>query len=1193
MISNINERYRIKRALSPGNMSTVYLCIDVNSENLDMVAVKLFNKTITNSNTEELQNKIFYREVETLERIDHFNIVKILDKGYDEKSESYFIVLEYVEGKNINEIFDKLCTYDFYEKFDLIEQILIAVEYLHKKNIIHRDLKPSNIMITNENKIKLIDFGISKIKDTFYNEFTVVNFATPKYAAPEQLIGESVTNKSDIYSLGIIFYEIFSGCKIQSVNDVYTNNLDISIKPIIEKMIEKDIKNRYSNISEIRRDLTIIKNKTLQEKFISIGITNKIIEKLYNKHYIEIEERVKASLALEKDLEGRVYIKNNTKSHNKSYLILGRIYALVCCIDKFNPNRLSAVDIRFFDPAYVNMLKEQSYEVPYRLRIINSNGFTSEQEVNANDLLYELDDFCNDYLNNKDEEMRIKDITQKWRDILTLQKNRVEQEKNTLRYSSFKYKENENSIEVKLENNVEDIKFTSDDLLNMTDKYNIFKQVIVGYLRSVKDNIMIIDLDANAYVDRIAYSGEISINMVMVESSLNRQEKALKMVQYKEIVNPRISELIYNPKLATSKNNVLLSEKDCFSESMDSSKLESLQGALSTDDIYLLQGPPGTGKTKFISELVCQILKADSSSKILIASQSNVAVDHSLVKIKELIPDVSMIRIGIQEKFSESISKYTIEAFCKKWSKEVIERCDNAIQRYKEKIGIDNTISEKNKIIAEIEGLKNRLIILNEELNELNKEKDTINKLYGKWGNISEKIESMILCINEKLKDVSDNDLLENMSDFEGQVECLNEQFRQVMNESLLVEEKKINVDIKYNKIKEDIENKEKDICEWKEILEIDSDECYEEKKQEIENLLKENKKKYNQLCKIETICDEWKSRVNAGNELFEESIADVSIVGATCLGITNLSSRIDLNFDWVIVDEAGRATPPEILVPIAMGKKIVLVGDHKQLPPVVDEKLESNQLKNINVNKSDLEKSLFEYLEENLDENCKNILNKQYRMNPVIGNLISHIFYEDRLESETTVDDKSIPFKFWGNKALVWLSTCKSPEAKEEIIPMGQYKTYRNTYEANLIFKYIEKMDNELLEKNIKKQIAIIAGYRAQKELILRIYESKYKNKFSKVSIEINTVDAFQGRETDIVFYSLVRNNDKGDLGFLSDIRRLNVAFSRAKELLVVVGDHVTATKRAYIYEKENPFIKILEYIYSHNDYCLLKGVE
>ncbi len=113
-------------------------------------------------------------------------------------------------------------------------------------------------------------------------------------------------------------------------------------------------------------------------------------------------------------------------------------------------------------------------------------------------------------------------------------------------------------------------------------------------------------------------------------------------------------------------------------------------------------------------------------------------------------------------------------------------------------------------------------------------------------------------------------------------------------------------------------------------------------------------------------------------------------------------------------------------------GKKIILVGDHKQLPPIVDEALLKLQDKEKNnISKEDLEISLFEYLEQSLSDECKNILNEQYRMNPVIGNLISELFYENQLVSRTSKEEKTIPLRLYNCKSLVWLSTASNSDRK------------------------------------------------------------------------------------------------------------------------------------------------------------------
>ena len=126
---------------------------------------------------------------------------------------------------------------------------------------------------------------------------------------------------------------------------------------------------------------------------------------------------------------------------------------------------------------------------------------------------------------------------------------------------------------------------------------------------------MTIDLAPHVDISNIASSGEISISMRMAEIALQRQSRALKSIQFKENVNPSVSEIIFNPSIAKSKNNLMLTKEDCKSELIDESKLLSLEKALSAEDMFLLQGPPGTGKTTFISELVYQILNGNDKYK--------------------------------------------------------------------------------------------------------------------------------------------------------------------------------------------------------------------------------------------------------------------------------------------------------------------------------------------------------------------------------------------------------------------------------------------------------------------------------------------------------------------------------------------------------------------------------------------------
>lgn len=1201
MATYIADRYRLKKKMNgDGNMASILLCEDTdvdNDERGSSVIIKMFNKP--NIGDEDLQKQVFNREVESLDKLNHKNIVRILDRGFDESFQAFFIVLEYIQGKNFKEAFEDICKYEYVQKLELMEQVVEGIEYLHKKNIVHRDLKPSNLMFDKDGTVKIIDFGISRLQDTFYSDYTLAGFVTKNYSSPEQLVGKTITYQSDIYSLGLIFYEIFTCTHITSRETMDVSMLPVGMQNILVKMTKDESNLRYGTISELKRDIEKEKSLLVQTRYISLGFTHNVTKRLATFGYIEKEETTLALKALEEEYAGKCYMwpaKNKDGLFEGTYELYGQRFISYLKIDQRDDKRFTVISIAFVQPDRLITQKEIAYEIPYGVQIGGGVRIHYKAEINAQILSEEVLNHEADYISHRDEDMHQKDITGKWKNILELEKKKINQEKSILTYHNLKINEEDASLEIQINTDkAYELNYTSDDMLQMTTKKKIHHYIDVGHMREFSDGRMIIDMTPQVDYSNIAFSGEISISMRMAEIALDRQRKALKSILYKENVNPEISDIIFNPIIATSKNNLMLTETDCKSREIDKSKLISLEKALSANNMFLLQGPPGTGKTTFISELVYQILygndkyRGNPDAKILIASQSHVAVDHSLAKIKKLIPDIKMIRIGILDKLSESSREYTLDIFCREWTQKVIENCKEALARYKQEIGIDESLQEKNSIINEIESINQEISELIYELEKVETELERVNILDSKWQFVNEKIATMKQMVAIKTAGVTEEQLSQIIDEFTENLSVLNDNLASVIDESIALAEQKIELQNRYVSINEKLGVKGHEVDEWKELLGISSNEDYQQVKMCIQNALKENKKKYAKYSKVESLCKEWQKRVTQGDGLLQESIADSTIVGATCLGIASLSSAIEFEFDWVIVDEAGKATPPEILVPICLGRKVVLVGDHKQLPPVVDETLLKLQDKErMNISKEDLELSLFEHLERSLSDDCKNILDEQYRMNPVIGDLISKLFYESKLVSKTSRKEKTIPLKIYESKPLVWLSTAVRPDRKEEKIS----DSYRNTCEAKIIFEQLLEIDEELGELKLKKETAIIAGYRGQRDRLTRLYESDYKARFHNMSIEINTVDAFQGRETDIVFYSIVRSNDNGKLGFLKDVRRLNVAFSRARELLVVVGDHQCAQRRLDIDGQENPFVGIIKFIRDNSDDCMLKEV-
>lgn len=134
MATYIADRYRLKQKdIGGGNMASIHLCVDTDTddEGESLVIVKMFNKP--NIGDEDLQKQVFNREVESLDKLNHKNVVRILDRGYDEGFKAFFIVLEYIQGETFKEAFEEICRYDYAQKLELMEQVVEGIEYLHKR----------------------------------------------------------------------------------------------------------------------------------------------------------------------------------------------------------------------------------------------------------------------------------------------------------------------------------------------------------------------------------------------------------------------------------------------------------------------------------------------------------------------------------------------------------------------------------------------------------------------------------------------------------------------------------------------------------------------------------------------------------------------------------------------------------------------------------------------------------------------------------------------------------------------------------------------------------------------------------------------------------------------------------------------------------------------------------------------------
>lgn len=305
-------------------------------------------------------------------------------------------------------------------------------------------------------------------------------------------------------------------------------------------------------------------------------------------------------------------------------------------------------------------------------------------------------------------------------------------------------------------------------------------------------------------------------------------------------------------------------------------------------------------------------------------------------------------------------------------------------------------------------------------------------------------------------------------------------------------------------------------------------------------------------------------------SEIGELILKSHKIIGATCVGLAKRKLGLDqMEFDLTIIDEASKALPGELLIPLIRSKKVVIIGDHKQLPPVINPVLRSKkeiEIKDREYCQNEMfDISLFQRLYEDCPPSNKSMLRTQFRMPEVIGNMISELFYQSRLENGNNTYDK-LPLYHHTN-SLNFLNMDKV-KVYQEYTEKG--RSPYNSIEVEIVYKLIKNIRNKISKEN---RIAVITPYRGQKRKIQSYLKNNNIDLYSH-NIAVDTVDAFQGDEAEIVIFCTTRALKP--TSFFGDNARLNVAFSRTVNELIIIG----SLKYFYKYRKDSAMYKIGEYI-------------
>lgn len=613
---------------------------------------------------------------------------------------------------------------------------------------------------------------------------------------------------------------------------------------------------------------------------------------------------------------------------------------------------------------------------------------------------------------------------------------------------------------------------------------------------------------------------------------------------------------------------------------------EAIRIAVNTPDIAVIQGPPGTGKTKVIKAIIERINELeDGKAKILVTSTQHDAVDNAIKQVS--YSGVPVNRVFNRERAGNE------DAPMFGWIDQMVSSCVDWLTQNK----IHSTTQDIFTCLASMT-----------EADRATKQAQ-LNELYlllQKDGYSAE----LLALVNNTIVGLIDVSEPAFGGDTDSLLVELIDRQRTSKDEFLLDGSKQLSSLERH--LKFDCEDIDFDIPAYWKLLKranedtADLDKMLSAFQEDLTKLKKlcvdpcaENSATEDAISLVTPVIDAVSKEIaDRGDEmtdtqklfnqvwLFKRELSNIQNVkqlisayskvnAATCQQSANkfLSPAMqgfDEIYDYVIIDEAARSNPLDLLIPMSMGKKVILVGDHKQLPHMVERVIvESVIAKTKDSNAGQvLEESLFMRLFINIreaDEKARMdtskpvhitrtcTLNEQFRMHSQICELIN-VFYQDEQLKTACVDaDKQHNLNLYNNRPLVWLDVPASDEHPSENKGISKFRPC----EVEIARQELSK----ILLANPKFEVGIITFYSKQAEKLRKMVDDEFPGDTDRISV--GTVDAFQGKEFDVVILSAVRSNTEEDMkkrvGFLNNNNRLCVAFSRAKRLLITIGDSKT----------------------------------
>ncbi|MEU8632695.1 AAA domain-containing protein [Amycolatopsis sp. NPDC048633] len=1114
----IASRYaEIANTRRVGGQAEVFQAADLHQGGR-LVAVKVVPAT-----SDEIYRIYFERETAAHHKLDHPNIISLLDSGTDHDSGLYYVVLSWVPVS----LKDWLTTITEPPGWDDVAEVIAlplasALAHSHSMAVLHRDIKPGNVL-WDGTKPLLADFALSKIKDQLAGatDATVAGMASAPWAPPD--MASRGSTRFDVYSLAATLLQCVTGWALQDYPDIARAldeaNLPPAVLSLLRRALDPDSANRPADGQVFHLELQAIhaarSSNWHDERTLSFelsGTARRSLEEAGDGRSAEAVIAARLGSAthvvprLKKTGGGRATLTAD------EFRLVGDQVELVLIFKSDSRLLCTRAELKDFEELERWRQDEDAVTLDGQDFVWSAQRPTNPQKsaeaaVELHTMLQKAVQDSGDRFSDRFKQARLTNWSRLIEAKEQLEKRLEEPVAYTLISRSGTH-------------------FALDTTVPLTSAFLDQQRMA----RPVDDEspgrgvaVTIIDVDTTDVTVQatgpgvnLPASGVLVRDRTPSQAAIRRQKSALAALRDGSAARPHLRELVLDPSVAHAPEPVAF---EPLRPDFDDDKKIAVAKALGSQDLFLVQGPPGTGKTSFICELVHQYLAARPGDKVLLVSQMHVAIDNAVTRLYRS-GVTSVVRLSSRDdNVDPEASHLLLSNKLAAWADEI---------RVRARAGLTT--------LADREGVRIDQLSLalqaEEALATLRKRNETAGLLGP----------------------LDSADRLDNEELSEDRAELLTDYLRAVDRADTAANELRtaaadLDVALPGNLGEGDLE-------------------------QLVASLLDGHGADH-RLRELVRTQGDWLASLNDPRAAEPMFLPTQSVVAGTCMGFLANPHIQNMQFDLCIIDEASRATAPELLVPMTRAKRWVMVGDTKQLPPMVEEVFEHRDLvDSFDLDKMFLSSSLFDILLGEAPESCMTSLVTQHRMAKPIGELISHVFYEGTLvhEPEPVFDPDTVA----DSDRVVWFSTSRRTNRRQE----GS-ASLSNKLEAEKVAELVERLDAEAEAGKYvrgdggKLEVLVLSGYRRQCTEIERAIR---RLKLRCVTVQVKTVDAVQGREADVVIFSVTRSNLSGELGFLADRYqgRVNVALSRARELLWIVGDSEFCSSR------EGPLKRVLSHITS-----------